>query len=59
MGILVTGASGLISSSAVFWFDSQGRTVYGVDNNMRRDFFSDEGDTTWMALRSHDAWGAP
>ncbi|HJQ83191.1 MAG TPA: NAD-dependent epimerase/dehydratase family protein [Candidatus Binatia bacterium] len=48
MRILVTGACGLIGSEAVLWFDGRGDTVVGVDNNMRRDFFGERGDTTWM-----------
>jgi len=51
MKVLVTGSSGLIGSEAVLWFDQQGHTVVGVDNNMRRDFFGDKGDTTWMLQR--------
>ena len=45
--ILVTGSSGLIGSEAVEHFDRQGCKVHGVDNNMRRIFFGDPGDTTW------------
>ena len=45
--ILVTGSSGLIGSEAVEHFDRQGSEVYGVDNNMRRMFFGDQGDTSW------------
>jgi CDP-paratose 2-epimerase len=48
MKVLVTGSSGLIGSEAVLWFDGQGHTVLGIDNNMRRDFFGERGDTTWM-----------
>lgn len=39
MKILVTGISGLVGSEAVEHFDRQGHEVYGVDNNMRREFF--------------------
>ena len=45
--VLVTGSSGLIGSEAVEHFDRQGCEVHGVDNNMRRIFFGDLGDTTW------------
>ena len=45
--ILVTGSSGLIGSEAVEHFDRKGRTVHGLDNNMRRIFFGEAGDTTW------------
>jgi len=49
--ILVTGSSGLIGSEAVEHFDRQGYQVIGVDNNMRRVFFGDPGDTTWNLER--------
>ncbi len=49
--ILVTGSSGLIGSEAVEHFDRQGHKVIGVDNNMRRIFFGDPGDTTWNLER--------
>jgi CDP-paratose 2-epimerase len=45
--ILVTGSSGLIGSEAVEHFDHEGHTVHGIDNNMRRLFFGEAGDTTW------------
>src|SRR5436190_8324305 len=43
---LVTGSSGLIGSELVELLDAQGYMVHGIDNNMRRDFFGPEGDTT-------------
>ena len=49
--ILVTGSSGLIGSEAVEHFDRQGHKLIGVDNNMRRIFFGDSGDTTWNLER--------
>jgi CDP-paratose 2-epimerase len=45
--VLVTGSSGLIGSEAVEHFDRQGHQVHGIDNNMRRIFFGDPGDTSW------------
>jgi CDP-paratose 2-epimerase len=51
MNILVTGSSGLIGSEAVNFFDTQGHTVYGIDNNMRQDFFGPKGDTRWNLQR--------
>ena len=51
MKVLITGSSGLIGSEAVLWFDAQGHSVLGIDNNMRRDFFGERGDTTWMLRR--------
>ena len=49
--VLVTGSSGLIGSEAVQSFDRLGWRVLGVDNNMRRHFFGDAGDTTWNLTR--------
>jgi CDP-paratose 2-epimerase len=43
---LVTGSSGLVGSEAVAYFDARGWAVHGVDNNLRRDFFGPDGDTT-------------
>lgn len=51
MKVVVTGSSGLIGSEAVLWFDQQGHTIVGVDNNMRADFFGPKGDTSWMLAR--------
>lgn len=45
--ILVTGSSGLIGSEAVEHFDRHGHKIHGLDNNMRRVFFGEPGDTTW------------
>ncbi len=49
--VLVTGSSGLIGSEAAAFFDHRGWQVHGVDNNMRRDFFGADGDTTWNLER--------
>jgi CDP-paratose 2-epimerase len=51
MKILVTGGSGLIGSEAVEYFDRRGHDVYGLDNNMRQEFFGPAGDTTWNLRR--------
>jgi len=48
---LVTGSSGLIGSEMVAFLDERGWNVHGVDNNMRRDFFGEHGDTTWNLER--------
>jgi CDP-paratose 2-epimerase len=45
--LLVTGSSGLIGSEVVTFFCSENWEVYGLDNNMRRDFFGPQGDTLW------------
>ena len=49
--ILVTGSSGLIGSEAVEYFDRQGHSVVGIDNNMRAVFFGAPGDTLWNLER--------
>ncbi len=51
MKLLVTGSSGLIGSEVVVHFDALGCDVYGVDNNMRADFFGPQGDTRWNQQR--------
>jgi CDP-paratose 2-epimerase len=48
---LVTGSSGLIGSEMVAFLDARGWRVHGVDNNLRRDFFGADGDTTWNLER--------
>jgi CDP-paratose 2-epimerase len=45
--LLVTGSSGLIGSEVVTFFCGEGWEVYGLDNNMRKDFFGPQGDTLW------------
>src|SRR3977135_3282599 len=45
--LLVTGSSGLIGSEVVRYFDKLGWNIYGIDNNMRADFFGPKGDTRW------------
>ncbi len=49
--IIVTGSSGLIGSEVVKRYCENGWTVYGFDNNMRRDFFGPNGDTRWNQNR--------
>ena len=49
--LLVTGSSGLIGSEVVSYFDALGWQVYGIDNNMRADFFGPQGDTRWNQHR--------
>jgi len=44
---LITGAAGLIGAEAARSFARQGLDVVGVDNDMRRYFFGDDGSTAW------------
>lgn len=43
--LIVTGSGGLIGSEVVSFFSSRGWKIYGIDNNMRADFFGPQGDT--------------
>lgn len=45
MKALVTGSGGLIGSESVRLLCAQGWTVIGVDNDMRRQFFGEQGST--------------
>ncbi|MDX6507604.1 MAG: CDP-paratose 2-epimerase [Gaiellaceae bacterium] len=42
---VVTGSSGLIGSEMVASLDERGWRTEGIDNNMRREFFGEGGDT--------------
>lgn len=45
---LITGSAGLIGAEAVRLFASRGLTVVGIDNDMRRVFFGEDGSTRWQ-----------
>ena len=45
--VLITGSNGLIGSAAVSFFSEKAKRVIGIDNNMRKHFFGDHGDTKW------------
>ena len=49
--VLVTGSSGLIGSEAVEAFDRRGDIVFGIDNNLREEFFGPAGSTLWNLER--------
>jgi len=46
MRVLVTGAGGLIGFESCRFFLEKGNEVLGIDNNMRRYFFGEKGDTS-------------
>jgi len=48
---LVTGSAGLIGSEAARHFASLGLDVVGIDNDLRRYFFGQDGSTAWSLLR--------
>jgi CDP-paratose 2-epimerase len=45
---VVTGSAGLIGSEACRYFASQGLTIVGIDNDMRKEFFGSEASTNWQ-----------
>ncbi len=53
MTILVTGSSGLIGSEAVRHFFPLDARIHGIDNNMRRNFFGADGDTSDVLDQLH------
>jgi CDP-paratose 2-epimerase len=48
---IVTGSCGLVGSETVDFFCKKGFMVAGIDNNMRRFFFGQDGDTAWNRQR--------
>ncbi len=48
---LITGSAGLIGSEAVRFFARQGFTPVGIDNDMRKYFFGEDGSTRWNLQR--------
>lgn len=51
MKVLVTGSNGLIGGEVVSYFANIGYKVFGLDNNIRADFFGAAGDTRWNQRR--------
>ncbi|MDD5156357.1 MAG: NAD-dependent epimerase/dehydratase family protein [Candidatus Omnitrophica bacterium] len=48
---VITGSCGLIGSEAVSFFCEKGFEVAGIDNNMRRAFFGEDGSIIWNRKR--------
>jgi CDP-paratose 2-epimerase len=46
--VLVTGSSGLVGSESVNFFSKKGFDVIGIDNNLRKFFFGNDGSTSWV-----------
>lgn len=44
---IVTGSSGLIGSETVKFLHEKGLDVVGIDNNLRKYFFGEDGSTDW------------
>lgn len=49
--MLVSGTGDLIGSEVVSYFAQQAETILEIDNHVRVDFFSPEGDTRWNIER--------
>lgn len=45
--VLITGSCGLVGSEAVHHYDRRAKRVVGVDNNMRAEFFGQDGNVDW------------
>jgi len=46
---VITGSSGLVGSEAARFFHARGLEIVGIDNNMRRVFFAEDGSVEWNA----------
>jgi CDP-paratose 2-epimerase len=46
--VLITGSSGLVGSESVNFFSKKGFDVIGIDNNLRKFFFGNDGSTTYV-----------
>jgi CDP-paratose 2-epimerase len=44
--VIITGSNGLIGNEAVRFFSDKGFDVVGIDNNFRKIFFGNDGDTS-------------
>ena len=45
---LITGSCGLVCSESVDFFIKKGLVVVGLDNNLRKTFFGNDGSTSWI-----------
>ena len=49
--VIITGSTGLIGSESVDFFCKKGFDVIGIDNNLRKFFFGNDGSTLWVKKR--------
>ena len=49
--VLITGSCGLVGSESVRCFADLGCEVVGIDNNHRKDWFGEEGDTSPVKVK--------
>jgi CDP-paratose 2-epimerase len=50
---VITGSSGLIGSETARFLHDKGLQIVGIDNNMRRYFFGEDGSTAWNTKQLH------
>ena len=50
--VLITGSNGLVGSEASFFFLKKGYKVIGIDNNIRKKFFGNDGNTLWIKKKT-------
>ncbi len=48
---LITGSAGLVGSESVRFLYEKGLEVHGIDNDLRKFFFGEEGSTDWNRAR--------
>ena len=46
--VLITGSAGLVGSESSNFFAKKGFDVVGIDNNLRKFFFGEDGSTSWI-----------
>ena len=49
--VLITGSCGLVGSETASFFCQKGFDVVGIDNNMRKAFFGQDGSIIWNKRR--------
>ena len=48
---VITGSSGLIGAETARFLHAKGLDIIGIDNNMRRYFFGEDGSVDWNTAR--------
>ncbi len=46
--VIITGSNGLVGSESVNFFCNKNYEVLGIDNNLRKFFFGNDGSTSWI-----------
>ena len=48
--VIITGSTGLVGSEAVNFFHDLGFEIIGIDNNLRKFYFGEDGSTHLIKL---------